>query len=229
VATTWPLLWTSLGSASPSPFRYARSRHVRRLKPGPFSKPRDYIDALAEEFYHCCVYCLLPDVGGGSFEVEHYWPESKFEDLSTEYSNLFYSCRGCNGRKGKKWFEPKQGGAYIVNPCQDAMGDHLWYERLRVAHKSEAGRLSSEVFRFNDADSVGVREDIALMLAEVWTRLVDFRKKRKKLVKKIGQQNLAGGDRGKLEAALQKLDADIARREELLRRACGRQATEYKL
>ena len=211
-----------MGSASPSPFRYSTVRHVRRLKPGPFSKSRDYIDALAEEFYHSCVYCLMPDVFGGTFEVEHYRPESKFKDLRSEYSNLFYACRACNGRKGKKWFEPEPDGAYIVNPCQDAMGEHLWFEAKRAKPRSKAGKLTEETLRLNDPNSVKFRENVDLVIAEAWTKLVGLRKRRPKVVKAINAEKDAVRKRH-LETALEALDGDVEKRVALLRQALGRQ------
>ncbi len=84
-------------------------------------------------------------------------PSIKFEDLRTEYSNLFYACRACNGRKGKKWFEPEPGGVYIVNPCQDSMAEHLWFEAKRAKPRSKAGALTEETLRPNDSASVKFR------------------------------------------------------------------------
>ncbi len=127
----------------------------------------------------------MPDAFGGTFEVEHYRPASKFKDLRTEYSNLFYACRACNGRKGKKWFEPEPGGVYIVNPCQDSMAEHLWFEAKRAKPRSKAGALTEETLRLNDSASVKFRENIDLVIAEVWTRLCDLRRRREKLVKAL--------------------------------------------
>lgn len=217
-----------MGSVSASPFRYPSTRHKRRLQPGPFPKPRDYIDELSEEFHHCCVYCLFPDAFGASFEVEHYRPYVKFKHLRTEYSNLFYACRTCNGRKGKKWFEPTPGGAYIVNPCQDSMAQNLWYKGGRVEPRSPAGRLTEDALRLNDAASIEHRNNIDAMIDDTWTRLRDFRRRRKKLTKAINRERDSKRS-AMLQAALKDLDAEIERREALLRKALAPHARPHGL
>ncbi len=61
---------------------------------------------LAEEGFHQCVYCAIPDAAMGgirNFHVEHYRPKSLFPDLIDTFTNLFYACPICNTFKGKDW------------------------------------------------------------------------------------------------------------------------------
>ncbi len=63
---------------------------------------------LAEEGFHQCVYCAIPDAAMGgirNFHVEHYRPKAKhrFPELENTYANLFYACPICNTFKGSDW------------------------------------------------------------------------------------------------------------------------------
>ncbi len=152
--------------------------------------------------------------------MEHYRPKSKFKELITDYPNLFYCCRACNGRKGKNWFEPEPEGAYIVNPCQDKMANHLWFKALRVETRSKAGELTEEVLRLNDSASITYRKRIELTLTDVWARLVEFRKKRKKLVKALKKEK--DSERiEKLNKVIEAIDSDISAREKFLANVVG--------
>lgn len=66
----------------------------------------DWKQQLAEEGFHQCVYCAIPDaVMGGTrnFHIEHYRPKSRFPDLENTITNLFYACPICNTFKGNDW------------------------------------------------------------------------------------------------------------------------------
>ena len=67
---------------------------------------QDYKPYLAEDFHHRCAYCnLLDDNVTSFFEVDHFVPQAeikkdaRFSYLTTDYDNLIYSCRNCNGEK----------------------------------------------------------------------------------------------------------------------------------
>jgi hypothetical protein len=83
------------------PFSYPKSRHTRRLRPGPFKKYSEYKPFLREEFEKKCVYCRMPDTMKDyeMYGVDHYRPKSLFSELLTTYANLFYCCNPCNRRK----------------------------------------------------------------------------------------------------------------------------------
>lgn len=77
---------------------------------------------LAEEGFHQCVYCAIPDAALGgirNFHVEHYRPKSRFPDLENSISNLFYACPICNTFKGSDWpAEPNHEIQSYLNPCE---------------------------------------------------------------------------------------------------------------
>lgn len=69
---------------------------------------KDWKSLLAEEGFHQCVYCAIPDAALGgerNFHVEHYKPKSKakFRHLENQITNLFYACPICNSFKGDNW------------------------------------------------------------------------------------------------------------------------------
>lgn len=66
----------------------------------------DWKEIIAEEGFHQCVYCAVPEpVLGGirNFHVEHYKPKSKFDSLRNDIKNLFYACPICNTFKSNDW------------------------------------------------------------------------------------------------------------------------------
>lgn len=65
-----------------------------------------YKDYLAEDFKHRCAYCNLLDTEITSFfEIDHFVPQAEIKKkpdcsyLITDYDNLIYACRNCNGEK----------------------------------------------------------------------------------------------------------------------------------
>lgn len=81
---------------------------------------------LAEEGFHQCVYCAIPDAAMGgirNFHVEHYRPKSRFSSLENSISNLFYACPICNTFKGNDWpAEPDHEVESYPNPSENEYG-----------------------------------------------------------------------------------------------------------
>jgi len=82
----------------------------------------DWKSLLANEGFHQCVYCALPDAALGgerNFHVEHYKPKSKakFKHLENKIKNLFYACPICNVFKSDKWpATPKKDHSVAAYP-----------------------------------------------------------------------------------------------------------------
>ena len=88
-----------------------------------YSRFRPYIRA---DFEKCCAHCYLHEdwAGGeGVFEIDHFRPVSLFPELNCTYENLYWSCRTCNGRKGKSSHWPSDDemleGIGFVDLCSD--------------------------------------------------------------------------------------------------------------
>src|SRR5262245_20836359 len=86
-------------------FRYRSQPFVRRHGPRGYSDYRSFRPWLRDEFSFRCVYCLIREQWGrvtGEFELDHFIPQALNPDYAFEYDNLFYACRVCNSRKGKR-------------------------------------------------------------------------------------------------------------------------------
>ncbi len=136
-------------------FHYPKAIHKRTQSPPVYKRYQSYKPYLQTEFDHTCVYCRTPDwlSDKNYFAVEHYKPKSLFPLLETEYTNLFYSCGTCNGRKGTFWPNKKQKEeeTFILNPCDYKMHKHL-RSRLdgKVTTHSFAGEWTKEILGLNE-------------------------------------------------------------------------------
>ena len=88
---------------------------------------------LAKDFINRCAYCDdIDTLGGGyrSYQVDHFAPKTKFEDLEYVYDNLLYTCPWCNRAKWDKWPSNNSetsivGNSGFVDPCTDEYYIHL--------------------------------------------------------------------------------------------------------
>lgn len=150
-------------------FGYPKEIHRRGANPGPFTDYRTYKPYLRDEFEGTCIYCRLRDsiVGQASFAVEHHMPQSPFTNRITDWTNLYYACRTCNGAKSN--FYPRGTRSridYLPTPCTDRMFDHLRYRRALVVPHSETGRFAEELLDLNESTSVEYREFFQKILDE---------------------------------------------------------------
>ncbi len=95
---------------------------VRVTRPPGLNNSRAYRRYLQTDFEARCAYCERPEeyMGGEEcFEVEHFRPTSKFPELNSVYTNLYYACRGCNGHKSETWPSEEQAtrGMRFADPC----------------------------------------------------------------------------------------------------------------
>ena len=97
---------------------------IRSLKT--VSDYKEAFEDLRADFDNKCGYCDTSDryLTIDYFEIDHFKPKSKFEDLKHEYSNLVYSCKNCNMFKSSYWasdspdiFETELGNEGMVDPC----------------------------------------------------------------------------------------------------------------
>ncbi len=80
----------------------------------------DWKEILAEEGFHQCVYCAIPEPRFGgirNFHVEHYRPKSlkRFQKLTNDIRNLYFACAICNTFKGDDW--PAEPDAQFHSHC----------------------------------------------------------------------------------------------------------------
>jgi len=146
-----------------NPFSYPKSRHTRRLTPGPFKTYQEYKSFLRDEFQKKCVYCRMPDTMKDyeMYGVDHYRPKSVFPGLETTYANLFYCCNPCNRRKREYWPTYGKGKTHFIpNPCDHEMFTHLRFAAEKVQARTTAGSVARELLDLDDPKAVEYRRFI---------------------------------------------------------------------
>lgn len=104
----------------------------RRKKVKQYASHRSYKPYLREDFNKRCGYCDADDKflgASAAFHVDHFAPQ-KFEDRKTDYTNLIYSCRYCNGSKSNYWPSDCSQTSVIneegiIDPCENQYDMHL--------------------------------------------------------------------------------------------------------
>jgi len=148
---------------------------------------RTVLARLGKQFNGKCAYCestgadqvdrFRPRAGvaesSGSYLGDHYWRQA------FSWENLYLTCPSCNRHKGNRFpVQGKRAGAgadraalleehaLLVDPCEDAPGEHLVFSADgRVAGKTDKGRISIEVFSLNRPDLVRQRKGEARTFA----------------------------------------------------------------
>ena len=121
---------------------------------------------LRHDFRHTCAYCGVteetlspfPEVAEKYFEKDHFLPQKDELPERHKYSNLFYACQKCNGKKD----------AIILplNPCEDNIysGDrpHIFGGTSEtgfcVKTSTTAGKNYIEALELNSRYHVAIRE-----------------------------------------------------------------------
>lgn len=124
------------------------------------SEALSYRPCLRLEFGYKCAYCIAHEAevargaSHGLFEVEHFKPEHRFGNLRTVYGNLLWACARCNRTKGKRWpsAAAESRGERFVNPCEEALGEHLEIVDDDVVGKSPAGNYMIDELNLNSLE-----------------------------------------------------------------------------
>jgi len=133
--------------------QFQRRKDVPKL-----ARYEGYRPYLREDFLRHCAYCTghENEMGGEEhFEIDHHRPKSKFPDLANEYSNLYYSCHGCNkrGSKGEHWPSDdlyKAGFRFFDPVAENAYQVHMRETRTgRLIKITNVGEYSIEFLRLN--------------------------------------------------------------------------------
>lgn len=96
-----------------------------RMRPAPnvtggYKSYRPYVRA---DFKETCAYCLIAEVfaaGEENFELDHFFPASKFPTRKEDFYNLYYACHPCNHIKRAKWPDERlaEKGIGFVDLCE---------------------------------------------------------------------------------------------------------------
>lgn len=203
-----------------NPFVYPKVRHVRTITPPKLSSYRRYKKYLRQEFRGQCVYCRMPDsiMGVSQFGADHYKPQSRYPNLSTEYENLYYCCNGCNSNKGDAPPIGMPPDIFVPNPCDHVMYAHMRYKRAEVEHITKAGQYTVELLDLNEETLVARREDNLHMIDVLEISMSELAAAKKNLNRKKKTGEITESD---FSAALKKIVAFQEKSQRALDRCVG--------
>lgn len=102
---------------------------VTRSSPAPRADYHAYREDLRKDCLHLCAYCTISEVeaGGVGFEIDHYLPQEHFPHLKSDFLNLLWSCRFCNGYKDDFVPGTDHHGVkhFVIRPDENHPDDHL--------------------------------------------------------------------------------------------------------
>jgi hypothetical protein len=131
----------------PNPFTYPTEPHARKHGPSGYADYDSYRSWLRDEFTFRCVFCLGREQWGlvkGSWDIDHFVPQSRDASLVLSYENLLYLCRTCNLMKSS---------GVLPDPCSLALASCLLVQTDgTISALNDEGNLILETLRLNNAD-----------------------------------------------------------------------------
>ena len=111
----------------------------------------------------CCEYCLLPEsVSFYRFHIDHI--RSRKHGGLTILQNLAYCCPDCNFYKGSDVATFRSDSELFTrffNPRLDVWEEHFYIEQAVIYSKTEIGKATVDIFKFNLPDRIVFRQQIA--------------------------------------------------------------------
>jgi hypothetical protein len=143
---------TDLPEATPYPYAYPHSQHLRKHGPKGYTDYSSYRDWLRDEFSFRCVYCLYREQWGvrtASWHLDHFSPQVVDPTLTLTYENLLYVCARCNLTKGRR---------LVPDPCSMGLAASLEVDQTGViTAKNKDGQILIDVLRLNNEDNTRFR------------------------------------------------------------------------
>ncbi len=125
---------------------------------------------VARRADYCCEYCLIPEVYLlAGCEVDHVI--SRKHGGTSDSANLALSCERCNRAKGtdvSSVVGDRQEVVRLFNPRIDSWNVHFRLTGAIIVPRTDVGRATVRLLRFNAPDRVLQRE--VLQQAEVYPR-----------------------------------------------------------
>jgi|SRR6185369_8016637 len=130
-----------------NPFTYPSEPHVRKHGPAGYKSYESYRPWLRDEFTFRCIFCLCREQWGlirGSFDIDHFVPQSQDPAGGLSYDNLLYACRSCNLGKSSN---------LLPDPCRIAFGKCLSVGLDGgVVPLNDEGQILVDTLRLNNQD-----------------------------------------------------------------------------
>lgn len=122
-----------------------KTHTIARSTPPHYEEYKKYKPYLENDFCNRCAYCNLSDKRITTpFEIDHFIPEVAFKEtnpeLKTDYNNLIYSCKKCNGTKGGKF----KGDLSSQNPTNELFYDPVSVDYNIIFFRNELGAIDSD-------------------------------------------------------------------------------------
>lgn len=135
---------------------------VIRSKVEPRKNYRNYLNDLRLDFYYSCAYCSLMEQEscGYRFEIDHYYPTSKYPELESDYNNLMYSCEKCNSYKSTYAPVATQlsKGHVIIRADEDHPQNHFELKGVRLKGITPTGEFNIDWLNLNRFQLRKIRE-----------------------------------------------------------------------
>jgi hypothetical protein len=116
---------------------------------------------VASRALYKCEYCLLPEkVSFYNFQIDHI--VSIKHGGSNDVENLAYCCPDCNYFKGTDLGSIISDRDLIrfYNPRIDVWNDHFEILNGIILPKSDIGKVTEQIFKFNDIDRLIFRREL---------------------------------------------------------------------
>lgn len=117
------------------------------------SNYQDYREALRHDFLYSCAYCSTMECEAAAFgfEIDHYYPQEHFPEMVTDYSNLMWSCKPCNGYKSDYFPDDvaRDRGSVIIRPDHEDPHEHFEYKGVRIESKTHTGEFNIRLLMLN--------------------------------------------------------------------------------
>lgn len=122
-----------------------KSHTIVRSTPAHRNDYHAYKPYLKKDFCGRCAFCNLSDASITTpFEVEHLIPRAVFKeirtDLETDYKNLVYACKKCNGAKSSQF----EGDISAADPHNNLFYDPVLVDYNTIFYRNELGAIDSD-------------------------------------------------------------------------------------
>jgi hypothetical protein len=141
--------------ATPYPYAYPHSQHLRRHGPIGYADYESYRAWLRDEFSFRCIYCLYREQWGvqaARWDIDHLSPQARDPDLKLIYENLLYVCSSCNSTKSFH---------LVPDPCAIILAESLEVDTNGAINAlNNDGQILIDILRLDNDDYTQFRAKI---------------------------------------------------------------------
>lgn len=145
-------------------FDYTSDISERRHDPKGYASYKRFKPWLRDEFCFKCIYCQSREQwypnGSWNFGIDHIKAKSVHLSISSEYTNLVYSCNHCNALKGAK---------PLIDPVTDSLSQHIKYDKItgKIKHLTQEGQKIIKILCLNSDERIEYRRKLNMILDDL--------------------------------------------------------------